>query len=141
MVRITGVNIPDEKKIKISLTYLYGIGRKNAFLTLSQAQIDPEKRTKDLTSQELSRLQKVIDAFPLEGGLRKIVSENIKRLIQINAYRGLRHLANLPSRGQRTRSNARTKRGKRITVGALKKALAQKLETARKAKGKESVKE
>ena len=141
MVRISGVNIPDEKKIKISLTYLYGIGRKNAFLVLSQAQIDPEKRTKDLTSQELSRLQKVIDAFPLEGGLRKIVSENIKRLIQINAYRGLRHLANLPSRGQRTRSNARTKRGKRITVGALKKALAQKLETARKAKGKESVKE
>ncbi len=137
MPRISGVNLPEQKKIKIALQSIYGIGKKNSFLVLNQAQIDPEKRTEDLNDQDMVRLQKAVEAIPMEGALRKVVMENIKRLKQINTYRGLRHVANLPVRGQRTRVNARTKRGKRVTVGAMKKELAQKLEGARKIKGQE----
>ena len=127
MPRISGINIPEEKKIKISLTYIYGIGRHNVLPILKEANVDPEKRAKQLTGEEVGRLQKAVETFPIEGVLRKMVSENIKRLRQIGSYRGSRHAANLPVRGQRTRSNARTKRGKRRTVGALKKEMSQKL--------------
>jgi small subunit ribosomal protein S13 len=121
MVRIAGVEIPAEKRTEIALTYIYGIGRQNVLKIIEKAQIDPNKRAKDLSDQEISRLQKAIETMPIEGALRKIVSENIKRLKQIGSYRGIRHSMRLPVRGQRTRSNARTKRGKRVTIGALKK--------------------
>ncbi|PIS08731.1 30S ribosomal protein S13 [Candidatus Beckwithbacteria bacterium CG10_big_fil_rev_8_21_14_0_10_34_10] len=137
MPRISGVIIPEEKKIKVALNYIYGIGRNNVFAILDQAQLDPEKRAKDLSDLELNKLQKAVESVPIEGSLRKMVSENIKRLRQINSFRGSRHANRLPSRGQRTRVNARTKRGKRMTVGALKKELAQKMEDAKKAKTKE----
>jgi small subunit ribosomal protein S13 len=130
MPRLVGVNIPDNKKTNIALTYIYGLGRKNVKQVLTRAKVDGEKRAKDLTAEEIARLQKVIETIPTEGVLRKIVSENIKRLKQIGTYRGIRHLSNLPVRGQRTRSNARTKRGKRMTVGALKKEALQKQEAA-----------
>ena len=130
MVRIAGVEIPAEKRAEVALTYLYGIGRHNVQEILKKAKIDPNIRAKNLNDQELARLQKVIETMPIEGILRKIVLENIKRLKQIGAYRGLRHTARLPSRGQRTRSNARTRRGKRVTIGALKKEDLAKKETS-----------
>ena len=137
MPRISGIDIPEQKRIEAALTYIYGVGKSNVRKVLKKAQIDPDKRAKDLSDEETTKLQKVIATVPTEGTLRKIVSENIKRLKQIGAYRGLRHSQNLPVRGQRTRVNARTKRGKRQTVGALRKELAQKLEKAKKEKGKE----
>jgi len=127
MPRISGVDIPDEKRIEASLTYIYGVGRSNVHKILLKAKIDFDKRAKDLTDQEVVSLQKSLELVPVEGILRKMVSENIKRLRQIGAYRGLRHIQRLPVRGQRTRSNARTKRGKRMTVGAMRKELAHKL--------------
>lgn len=128
MPRITGVDIPAEKRIEIALCYIYGVGRNNVHQVLKEAGVDPDKRAKELTDQEVSRLQKAIEKIPHEGTLRKILSENVKRLKQIGSYRGARHAAGLPVRGQRTRSNARTKRGKRVTVGALRKKMLQKLE-------------
>ncbi|OGD63850.1 30S ribosomal protein S13 [Candidatus Beckwithbacteria bacterium RBG_13_42_9] len=133
MPRIAGVEIPAEKRIEIALTYIYGIGRSNVKKILQATKIDPDKRAKTLTDHEVALLQKAVEQFPVEGVLRKIVSENIKRLKQIGSYRGLRHSQRLPVRGQRTRSNARTKRGKRVTIGALRKEMAQKLETAKEA--------
>lgn len=126
MVRISGVEIPIEKRVEIALTYIYGIGKKNVSLVLSRAQVKADKRVKNLDDQEVSRLQKAVDTLPIEGVLRKRISEDIKRLKQINCYRGLRHKARLPVRGQRTRSNARTKRGKRVTIGAMKKEMLSK---------------
>ena len=127
MPRISGVDIPAEKRIEASLTYIYGVGRNNVLKILNSAKVDPDKRAKDLTDKEIAVLQKALEPVPTEGVLRKIVSENIKRLRQAGTYRGLRHAQKLPARGQRTRSNARTKRGKRMTVGALRKELAHKL--------------
>lgn len=127
MPRLLGVIIPDNKKIAYAVRYIYGIGPTLSFKVINQAQIDPDKRAKDLTADETSRLQKVLDSLILEGNLRQQHQENIKRLKQIKCYRGLRHDANLPVRGQRTRSNARTKRGKRQTVGAMRKEMLQKL--------------
>lgn len=121
MPRIVGVNLPEEKIVAVGLTAIYGIGRGNAFDVLREAKVDPAKRVKDLTGEEVARLQKVVEKFPVEGTLRKKVSQNIERLKQIRCYRGLRHIQNLPVRGQRTRSNARTKRGKRRTIGAIRK--------------------
>ncbi len=122
MARISGVDLPEQRRVDIALTSLYGIGRQNVGKILGSAKVAAGKRAKDLTEEEIARLQKVIDAsYKVEGDLRKEVQENIKRLKQIGSYRGKRHLANLPVRGQRTRSNARTKRGKRVTIGALKK--------------------
>lgn len=131
MPRISGIDIPEEKRIDIALTALYGVGRRNVSQILASAKIDPGKRTKALTEDEVARLQKVIETtLKVEGDLRKEVQGNIKRLRQIGCYRGKRHAANLPVRGQRTRSNARTKRGKRVTIGALKKEeLAKRTET------------
>ena len=122
MARIAGVDLPLHKRTDIALTYIYGIGRSNVDVLLKEAHIEGAKRAKDLTEEEINRIQKILDKnYRVEGDLRLEVQNNIKRLREIGAYRGLRHTRNLPSRGQRTRSNARTKRGKRMTIGALKK--------------------
>lgn len=126
-MRIVGLNIPDEKRIDIALTYLYGVGRSNVYDILSRANIDPAKRVNKLSAEEMSRIQKVLDNYKIEGDLRSEIAENIKILKEIKSYRGLRHSKNLPVRGQRTRSNARTKRGKRVTIGAIKKEVALKM--------------
>ncbi|MCL4353874.1 30S ribosomal protein S13 [Patescibacteria group bacterium] len=135
-MRISGVNLPDEKRIDIGLSYLYGIGRNNVVGILKKAEIDGSKRMKTLTEDEQKRIQKALEGLKIEGDLRVEILGNIKRLKELGAYRGIRHSKNLPSRGQRTRSNARTKRGKRVTIGAIKKELAAKIETAAKAKTK-----
>ena len=130
MVRISGVDLPNEKRLDIALTYLYGIGRKNVVGVLKKAGLDSTRRLKTLTDDEVSKLTKIIEKeMAVEGDLRRIVSDNIKRLIEIKTYRGMRHAHHLPSRGQRTRTNARTKRGKRMTVGALKKEDRAKQDT------------
>ncbi|NMB56964.1 30S ribosomal protein S13 [Candidatus Beckwithbacteria bacterium] len=134
MPRIVGVDIPENKRIEASLQYIYGVGSTNVKTILKLANIDPDKRAKDLTDQEILRIVKSLETIPTEGVLRKIVSDNIQRLKQIRTYRGIRHMQRLPVRGQRTRVNARTKRGKRLTVGALTKEMAQKLDEAKKAK-------
>ena len=122
--------------MEIALTYIYGIGLKSSQEILKATKVDPDKRAKDLTDEEAQVLQKKMEEYPVEGQLRKIVSENIKRLKQIGTYRGLRHKMGLPARGQRTRSNARTKRGRRQTVGTMRKEMMQKMEKASKEKGK-----
>ncbi len=127
MARISGVTIPDNKQIQISLTYVYGIGPKFSSDILEAAKIDPTVRVKDLTDTEVSRIQDIInDKYIVEGDLQRIVTGNIKRLRDINSYRGLRHKAGLPVRGQRTRTNARTKRGRKLTVGGTAKKVASK---------------
>jgi small subunit ribosomal protein S13 len=119
MAHIAGTEIPSEKRLD---TYIYGIGRTNVLAVLKEAQLPAEKRVKTLTDEEVNRISKVIEkGYTVEGDLRRQVHDNIKRLIEIRSYRGSRHTKNLPSRGQRTRSNARTKRGKRLTIGAMKK--------------------
>lgn len=123
MVRVAGIDIPNEKRIDIALTYIYGIGRNNVTPILNTANIEASKRAKTLTEGEINRLQKIIDTLKVEGELRQEIIANIKRLKEIGSYRGLRHSRNLPVRGQRTRSNARTKRGKRVTIGAIKKEM------------------
>lgn len=120
-VRIAGVNLPVEKKVDIGLTAVYGIGRKNVQGILTTAKVDPNKRVKDLTTEEVTRLQKAVEKIPTEGELRRVISENIKRFKTTGSYRGMRHAQGLPVRGQRTRSNARTKRGKKKTIGAMRK--------------------
>ena len=129
MPRIAGVDIPKEKRIEIALTYIMGIGRSNVQKILTKAKVDPNKRTLDLTPHEVARLQKVIDSYPTEGAVRTMLRENIQRLKRIGSYRGLRHSQNLPVRGQKTKTNARTKRGKRKTIGAIKKKEVAKFKT------------
>ena len=133
-MRIAGVSIPDEKRVDIALTYIYGIGRSNVVPVLEKAEVDAAKRVKNLTEEEVKRLTQVLDKFKIEGDLKTDIAANIRRLKEIGSYRGTRHARNLPSRGQRTRSNARTKRGKRLTIGAIKKEVAAKMEAATKAK-------
>jgi len=133
MPRIAGVDLPEQKRTDIALSYIYGIGRTNVKTILKLANIDGAKRAKELTDQEVARLIKAIETIPVEGALRKIIADNISRLKQIRSYRGMRHAARLPVRGQRTRVNARTRRGKRMTVGALTKEMAQKIEESKKA--------
>lgn len=135
-MRIAGVNIPDEKRVDIALTYLYGVGRSNVKAILEKAQIDPAARVKTLNEDDQKRITQAIDNLKVEGDLRAEVLESIKRLKEAGTYRGVRHIRGLPARGQRTRSNARTKRGKRMTIGAIKKEVAAKMEAAAKAKGK-----
>ena len=127
MARIAGVTLPNEKQIWVALTYVYGIGPKSSHDILAKAKVEPTIRTKNLTDAEISRISDTISAdYTVEGELQRIVSGNIKRLKDIKSYRGSRHSANLPSRGQRTRTNARTRRGKKITVaGTAKKAVAK----------------
>ncbi len=126
-MRISGFTIPDGKKLKIALTYIYGIGRKNVHLLLEKAQVEKEKRVTSLTDEEQKRIQKALEDYKIEGDLRSEIIGNIKRLKETGSYRGMRHNRNLPVRGQRTRSNARTKRGKRVTIGAIKKEVAAKM--------------
>lgn len=121
MPRISGVDIPEKKRIEAALPYLYGIGRSNVREVLKKAAIHPDKRAKELTGEEVVRLTHTLKDYAIEGELRKIVRDNTERLRRIGSYRGIRHAANLPVRGQRTRTNARTKRGKRVTIGAVKK--------------------
>ncbi len=127
MARISGVVIPDGKQIQIALTYVYGVGPKTSSAILTAAKVEPTIRTKDLTDSEISKIQEVInDTYTVEGELQRIVSTNIKRLRDIKSYRGIRHGSALPSRGQRTRTNARTRRGKKVTVGGTNKKVAAK---------------
>ena len=123
MARIAGVDIPRDKPIWIALTYIYGIGRTRSQQIVGRAQVDPQRRVRDLTEDEVSRLREIIDReYTVEGDLRREVNLNIKRLMEIGCYRGLRHRRGLPVRGQRTRTNARTRRGPRRTVAGRKKA-------------------
>jgi len=123
MARISGVDIPRDKRVVISLTYIYGIGKTTSQKILAATGIDESRRVKDLDEAEVTRLRDYIDRnYLVEGDLRREVNMNIKRLIEIGCYRGLRHRRNLPSRGQRTRTNARTRRGTRKTVAGKKKA-------------------
>ncbi len=124
MPRILGVDIPKEKRIEISLTYLYGIGRVLSNVVLKDAGIDPNKRAKDLTDEEVARITNVLQkgSLRIEGDLRRDISQNIKRLMDIGSYRGMRHKKGLPVRGQRTRTNARTRKGKKRNMAIVKKA-------------------
>ncbi|MDQ3703076.1 MAG: 30S ribosomal protein S13 [Chloroflexota bacterium] len=127
MARIAGVDIPREKHTDIALTYIFGIGRTTARKVLVQTQVAPRKKVSELTDEEVNRLREVIEReLTVEGDLRRQVRQNIQRLIDIGCYRGLRHRRSLPVRGQRTRTNARTRRGPRRTVGVRKKAAAKK---------------
>lgn len=126
-MRVVGVNLPEGKRIDIALTYIYGIGRSNVRGVLEKAKIQPEKRLNTLSEEELGRIQKILETYKIEGDLRADIAGDVKRLKEITSYRGGRHAKNLPSRGQRTRSNARTKRGKRVTIGAIKKEVAVKM--------------
>jgi len=122
MPRIVGVDLPKDKRIEVALAYLYGIGRRLSGSVLAQAQVDPNKRAKDLTDDEVAKLTHVLQSsYKVEGDLRREQSANIKRLIDIGSYRGLRHKRGLPVRGQRTRTNARTRKGPRPRVGVRKK--------------------
>ena len=127
MARISGVTIPDAKQVQIALTYVYGIGPKTAAGIVAAAKVEPTVRVKDLTDAEVQRIQEVINAnHTVEGELQRVVVTNIKRLKDISSYRGLRHKQNLPARGQRTRTNGRTKRGKRVAIGGSQPKSASK---------------
>jgi small subunit ribosomal protein S13 len=136
MPRILGVDVPENKKIAFALRSIYGVGPQISQTALKEAQVDPDKRAKDLNNDEIGRIQRVLDKYELEGDLRRHVNDNIDRLKRIKAYRGLRHIMKLPARGQRTKTNSRTVRGggKRKTVGAMTKEMAAKIDSAKQAK-------
>jgi small subunit ribosomal protein S13 len=122
MARIAGIDIPREKRVEIALTYVFGIGLSSSQKILKQTSVNPDTRVRDLTEDQVNRLREVIDrSFKVEGDLRRETALNIKRLIEIGSYRGMRHRRNLPVRGQRTKTNARQRRGPKKTVGARKK--------------------
>ena len=121
MLRLVGIDLPEGKRIEIALRYIYGLGPRLARQLLSECGVNPDTRGKSLSAVEITKLQKALEHYKVEGDLRKEVRENIARLKRLGTYRGYRHLVNLPSRGQRTRTNARTRRGKRKTIGAMKK--------------------
>jgi small subunit ribosomal protein S13 len=123
MARIAGIDLPREKRVEIALTYIFGIGRTRSRQTVDRAGVNPDTRVKDLTEEEVSKIRSLIEAdYIVEGDLRREVALNIKRLQEIGTYRGLRHRRSLPVRGQRTRTNARTRKGKPKTVAGKKKA-------------------
>ncbi|HXJ37048.1 MAG TPA: 30S ribosomal protein S13 [Candidatus Eisenbacteria bacterium] len=123
MARIAGVDLPRNKRMEIALTYIYGIGRSAALTICTGAEVDPGRRTDDLTDDEVNRIRREIDTnFKVEGDLRREVTQHIKRLVDLGCYRGLRHRKNLPVRGQRTHTNARTRKGPRKTVAGKKMA-------------------
>ena len=125
MARIAGVDLPREKRLEVALTYIYGIGRPSAEKILQEAEVAPEIRVKDLTEDQVNRLRRVIEGnYRIEGDLKRQVSMNVKRLMDIGCYRGLRHRRGLPVRGQRTSTNARTRKGPRRTVGVKRSAKA-----------------
>lgn len=127
MARIAGVDLPRDKRVEIALTYIYGIGLKSSQDILMQSEVSPDTRVRDLAEDEVGRLREIIDRnYQVEGDLRREIQMNIKRLQEIQCYRGLRHRRNLPVRGQRTRTNARTKRGARRTVPGRKRSRAKK---------------
>ncbi|MFZ5438096.1 MAG: 30S ribosomal protein S13 [Patescibacteria group bacterium] len=133
MPRIAGTDIPEHKKVVYSLRSVYGVGLQKAQEVVAQAKIDPDKRARDLTPDEINKIQRILEKYPLEGDLRRIVSDNIQRLKRIKAYRGLRHIMGLPVRGQRTKVNSRTVRGGgRKTVGSISKEAAAAKEAAAK---------
>ncbi|WP_068677135.1 30S ribosomal protein S13 [Oceanobacillus sp. Castelsardo] len=121
MARIAGIDIPREKRVVISLTYIYGIGKKTAQKILKEAGVSEDTRVRDLTEDELSNIRKAVDAYTIEGDLRREISLNIKRLMEIGSYRGLRHRRGLPVRGQNTKNNSRTRKGPRKTMSNKKK--------------------
>ena len=122
MARIAGVDIPNQKRVEIALTYIYGIGRKSANDILAKTGINPDTRAKDLTEEEIAKLRDVIENdYTVEGDLRRDVALNIKRMVEINCYRGIRHRKGLPVRGQRTKTNARTRKGPAKTIANKKK--------------------
>ena len=122
MPRIKGITIPDHLRLEYALQAIYGIGKANVWTLIKQADLDPDKRGKDLSDEEVAQIQKILDTMVVEGDLHRQVNENIGRLKTIKSYRGMRHASALPTRGQRTKTNARTKRGARKTVGAFKKS-------------------
>lgn len=127
MARISGVDVPDDKKLRYALLYIYGIGQTRANQVVQSAALDPEKRVRELTETEVTRLREVIERdFIVEGDLRREIRQNIQRLIDINSYRGQRHRRSLPVHGQRTRTNARTRRGPRRTVAGRRRAAVKK---------------
>ncbi|MDA8442217.1 MAG: 30S ribosomal protein S13 [Peptococcaceae bacterium] len=122
MARIAGVDLPREKRVEIGLTYIFGVGHPTAQKILAQAGVNPDTRIRDLTEEEVNKIREIIDKnFTVEGDLRRTVSLNIKRLMEIGCYRGIRHRRGLPVRGQRTKTNARTRKGPAKTVGARRK--------------------
>ena len=122
MARISGIDIPREKRVEIALTYIYGIGLPTSQKILGQANVNPDTRVRDLTEDQVNRLREIVDRrYKVEGDLRREVALNIKRLQEIGSYRGLRHRRNLPARGQRTKTNARQRRGPKRTVGVRRK--------------------
>ena len=122
MARIAGIDIPREKRVEISLTYIYGIGLPTSQRVLAQANVNPDTRVRDLTDEQVNRLRDIVDRrYTVEGDLRRETAMNIKRLTEIGSYRGLRHRRNLPVRGQRTKTNARQRRGPKKTVGVRRK--------------------
>lgn len=125
-VRIANINLPDEKRVEIALTYLYGIGLSISKKVLEKAGVDNSIKVKDLTTVQLEKIRTAISEYRVEGDLRMEVTGNIKRLKEIGSYRGHRHSKNLPARGQRTKTNARTKRGKKVTVGSGRKPAGEK---------------
>lgn len=134
MIRISGIDLPEQKKVLIALQYIYGVGPKIAADIVREANIDPDKRARDLSTDEINRIQRSLERFATEGDLRRIINDNVDRLRRVKAYRGMRHAMKLPVRGQRTRTNSRTARGggKRKTVGAMTKEMAAKLEESKK---------
>lgn len=138
-MRILGVNLPDDKRVEYGLTLLYGVGWGRSRKILEQTGIDKNNKIGQLTEEELKRITHLVEKdYKVEGELKKEINESIKRLKEIGSYRGIRHIKGLPVRGQRTRSNARTKRGKRRTVGALKKEVWAKLEQTKTQQSKKS---
>ncbi len=127
MARIAGVDLPNEKRLEAALPYIYGIGLTLAKKIIMDCHLDPNKRTKNLSEDEVNKLQKEVEKYKVEGDLRREVQGNIKRLQEIGTYRGIRHSKNLPVRGQRTKVNARTKRGKRVTIGTVRKDVVAKV--------------
>lgn len=128
MLRLVGVDLPENKRIEIALRYIYGVGPIISSQILEKAGVNPDTRARDLPAGDVAKIQKILEAFKVEGDLRKEIRENIQRLKRIGSFRGSRHNAGLPVRGQRTRTNARTRRGKRKTIGAMKKEDASKVE-------------
>jgi len=127
MARIANINLPNNKRIEIALTAIFGVGRQTALKALTKAGVDPNKRTKDLTDDEVNKLRVIIEKeHTIEGELKREISSNIKRLREISSYRGSRHARNLPARGQRTKTNARTRKGKKKTMSSGKKSKGQK---------------
>jgi small subunit ribosomal protein S13 len=122
LARIAGVNLPNQKRLEIGLTYIYGIGRSTAQKIITELELDPNEKIRDLTDEEVTRLRAKIDTLEVEGDLRRERSQAIKRLSEIGCYRGLRHRRGLPVNGQRTKTNARTRKGPKKTVGRGKKA-------------------